>query len=71
MNIVNDWLLLFFLVEHVKKRCGYTIISKFTKKREKLMVLGKCFDIQFPPPYFKFYGKYENYFKAEAIVYLC
>jgi len=34
------------------------------------MVLGKCFDIQFPPPYFKLCEKYANYFKAEATVYL-
>jgi len=32
------------------------------------MVLGKCFDIQFPPPYFKLCGKHAKYFKAEATV---
>ena len=59
----------FFVVEHVvKKRRGHTINSKFPKKREKLMVLGKCFDIQFPPPYFKLCGKHAKYFKAEATV---
>jgi len=35
-----------FLVEQVvKQRRGHTINSKFPKKRKKLMVLGKCFDI--------------------------
>jgi len=32
------------------------------------MVMGKTFDIQFLPPYFKLYEKYEKYFKVEATV---
>jgi len=32
------------------------------------MVMNKTFDIQFPPPYFKFCGKHAKFFKAEATV---
>jgi len=32
------------------------------------MVMDKTFDIQFPPPYFKFCGKHAKFFKAEATV---
>jgi len=52
----------------VKKRGGHTINAKLPSKREELMVLGKTFDIQFPPPYFKLCGKHAKYFKAEATV---
>ena len=52
----------------VKKRHGHTINAKLPKKREKLMVMGNSFDIQFPPPYFKPCGKHAKYFKAEATV---
>jgi len=45
---------------------GHTINAKLPSKREELMVLGKTFDIQFPPPYFKLCGKHAKNFKAEA-----